>query len=592
MSKPFYIKSNIVNFESNVMYDDLIGMTDEEVDSWVDLLRHEIITQWDNEESPTPPTIGKVEEGIVKAFSSLRSYDISGFFSEEENAGVESYGLVANFSKNSGTVNQFFPTMLKTRITTGVNVDGARSIFDYFSKDKLRDAFKHTMIRALIKDSMCSYTKSLHTTKNDEVDWVGNKVNVQTFFEKYGDDPDIGIFIRPYMDKNLNKIVTKYEKQGYIVLLPAYVRTAYEQGFIDDRMLRYCGGIEGVTEYELSDRKEIKQKKKETDAEFVERQRLDEIDRRQYHMYLVRYYPKKFKIFPKALQTFRLSLGQPAVNYPALTARWLYEHFTKHISRNEKVNIYDPSAGWGGRILGAMAAERIIHYIGTDPNTDNHNVTAELDGIEKTQSRYEWVADFFNDKCLPLTEPPEFGNMYKREFKKLPEDYVEGVRESYRVPNTHHIFDVGSEHIGDHPDFQQYKGKLDFVFTSPPYFHREQYSQDETQSFKAYKTYEEWRDNFLCPTLETAAESLRNDRYLCWNIASIKVNKTKKYPTGYLPLEEDSISILESCGMVYKGKLKQLMTAMTGLDNEGLENSVKYDGKTLKYEPIFCFYKP
>jgi len=52
MSKPFYIKSNIVNFESNVMYDDLIGMTDEEVDSWIDLLRGEVITQWDNEESP------------------------------------------------------------------------------------------------------------------------------------------------------------------------------------------------------------------------------------------------------------------------------------------------------------------------------------------------------------------------------------------------------------------------------------------------------------------------------------------------------------------------------------------------------------
>jgi len=589
MSKPFYTKSNIVNFESNVMYDDLIGMTDEEVDSWIDLLRNEVITQWNNEESPTPPTIGKVEEGIVKAFSSLRSYDTSGFFSEDPDDEY-SYGMVANFSKNSGTVNQFFPTMLKTRITTGVNVDGARSIFDYFSKDELRGAFKHTMIRALIKDSMCSYTKSLHHTKNDEIDWSGN--SGETFFEKYGDDPDIGVFIRPYMDKDLDKITNKYKKQGYVVYHPIGINLLYNKGLITDKMLRYCGGIEGVTEYELSDRKEIKQKKKETDEEFVERQRLDEIDRRLYHMYLVRYYPRKFKIFPKALQTFRLSLGQPAVNYPALTARWLYEHFTDHIDRNETVNIYDPSAGWGGRILGAMASERSIHYIGTDPNTDNHNVTADIDGVEKTQSRYEWVADFYNSKSLPLSEPPEFGNMYKRELKKLPEDYVEGVRDSYRRENTHHIFDVGSEHIGNHPDFQQYKGKLDFVFTSPPYFHREQYSQDETQSFKAYRTYEEWRDNFLCPTLENAAESLNNDRYLAWNIASIKVNKTKKYPTGYLPLEEDSMHILESCGMVYKGKLKMLMTQMQGLDVSQLENSVMYQGKWHKFEPVFIFLKP
>jgi hypothetical protein len=588
MSKPFYIKSNIVNFESNVMYDDLIGMTDEEVDSWIDLLRGEVITQWDNEESPTPPTIGKLEEGIVKAFSSLRSYDTSGFFSEDPDD-EHSYGLVANFSKNSGTVNQFFPTMLKTRITTGVNVEGAKSIYDYFSKDELRDAFKHTMIRALIKDSMCSYTKSLHHTKNDEIDWADS--DGTTFFEKYGNDPDIGVFIRPYMDKNLDKITNKYKKQGYVVYHPAAIVELYNRGLITDQMLRYCGGIEGVTEYELSDRKEIKQKKKETDEEFVERQRLDEIDRRQYHMYLVRYYPRKFKIFPKALQTFRLSLGQPAVNYPALTARWLYEHFTSHINTNEKVNIYDPSAGWGGRILGAMAAERAVHYIGTDPNTNNHNVTAEIDGEEKTQSRYEWVADFYNNKCLPLAEPPEFGNMYKRELKKLPEDYVEGVRHSYRRENTHHIFDVGSEHIGNHPDFQQYKGKLDFVFTSPPYFHREQYSQDDTQSFKAYAPYEVWRDKFLQPTLENAAESLRSDRYLAFNIANIKVNKTKKYPTGYLPLEDDSISILESCGMVYKGKLKQLMTQMQGLDVGELENSCMYQGKPHKYEPILVFLK-
>ena len=589
MSKPFYTKSNIVNFESNVMYDDLIGMTDEEVDSWIDLLRNEVITQWNNEESPTPPTIGKVEEGIVKAFSSLRSYDTSGFFSEDPDDEY-SYGMVANFSKNSGTVNQFFPTMLKTRITTGVNVDGARSIFDYFSKDELRGAFKHTMIRALIKDSMCSYTKSLHHTKNDEIDWSGN--SGETFFEKYGDDPDIGVFIRPYMDKDLDKITNKYKKQGYVVYHPIGINLLYNKGLITDKMLRYCGGIEGVTEYELSDRKEIKQKKKETDEEFVERQRLDEIDRRLYHMYLVRYYPRKFKIFPKALQTFRLSLGQPAVNYPALTARWLYEHFTDHIDRNETVNIYDPSAGWGGRILGAMASERSIHYIGTDPNTDNHNVTADIDGVEKTQSRYEWVADFYNSKSLPLSEPPEFGNMYKRELKKLPEDYVEGVRDSYRRENTHHIFDVGSEHIGNHPDFQQYKGKLDFVFTSPPYFHREQYSQDETQSFKAYKSYEEWRDNFLCPTLENAAESLKIDRYICWNIANIKVNKTKKHPTGYLPLEDDSVHILEAAGMVYKGKLKQLMTSMAGLTVGDLENSCMYDGKVWKYEPILVFWKP
>ena len=80
--------------------------------------------------------------------------------------------------------------------------------------------------------------------------------------------------------------------------------------------------------------------------------------------------------------------------------------------------------------------------------------------------------------------------------------------------NTFHYFQMGSEHIGDHEDFQQYKGKLDMVFTSPPYFDREQYSADEEQSFKSYPMYHDWRDNFLKPTLTNAFNSLNSDRYL------------------------------------------------------------------------------
>ena len=34
MAKPFYEKSNIVNFESNVLYDDLVKMSFDELDKW------------------------------------------------------------------------------------------------------------------------------------------------------------------------------------------------------------------------------------------------------------------------------------------------------------------------------------------------------------------------------------------------------------------------------------------------------------------------------------------------------------------------------------------------------------------------------
>ena len=277
------------------------------------------------------------------------------------------------------------------------------------------------------------------------------------------------------------------------------------------------------------------------------------------YKFLVRDFQLGQKLFPAGIQAFRLGLGQPAVNFPPLTARYLYERYTDHININEledkQLNIYDPSSGWGGRILGAMSSLKRIHYIGTDPNTDNF---IDEVGI----SRYEYVANFFNNEVLE-------SNPFWEEEK-----------------NTFHYFQEGSEHIGDHPDFQQYKGKLDMVFTSPPYFDREQYSEDEEQSYKAYPKYDDWRDNFLKPTLTNAYESLRSDRYLLWNIADIKIGKDK-----YHPLEQDSIDVIENLGGEYQGKLKMLMTSMVGVDQSNVKNSVKINGTYLKYEPIFIFYK-
>ena len=259
-----------------------------------------------------------------------------------------------------------------------------------------------------------------------------------------------------------------------------------------------------------------------------------------------------------------MSCGQPAVNFPALTAKYLYETYTSHFEQDEPLVIYDSSAGWGGRIIGAMSTRKKVHYIGTDPNPDNY--------IEELgKSRYDYVAEFYNKNCV--------------------DDYSDAINKFFTVEkqsNTFETFRDGSELIQNNPKFQKYKGKLDISFTSPPYFNREQYSQDETQSFKAYGEYD-WRENFLKPTLKTIYDYTKNDRFILWNIASIKIGKDT-----YFQLEEDSKEILMGLGAIYHGKLKMLMTRMVGLDpsKTGIKNSVKHNGKAYKYEPIFVFYKP
>jgi len=439
---------------------------------WIDELRTFVLTEWDDK--GIPPTIGLDTKDIIKNFRKLREYPLH----QGKKQFLINDDIIKNYNKQASSVNQFFPTMLKTRVNNG-------SIYDWFTDD-YREKFTKVMLRVIKRDGMYNYSKCIPKDSELPENW---------FVVQQKRTDDLGNYYSMKADE-VKGLESKYTTN--------------------------------ITDYD--------------DDKFV---------------YLVRKFELGQKIFPSAIQGFRLGLGQPAVNFPPLTARYLYEKYTDHIEQDEPLNIYDPSSGWGGRILGAMSSLKRIHYIGTDPNTDNF-----IDELGIT--RYEYVADFFNNKVL------ETNSFWEEE------------------QNTFHIFQEGSEHIGNHPDFQQYKGKLDMVFTSPPYFDREQYSTDEEQSYKAYPQYDDWRDNFLKPTLTNAYESLRNDRYLLWNIADIKIGTDK-----YHPLEQDSIDIVESLGGQYKGKLKMLMTRMIGLDpsSSGIKNSVKLNGEYYKYEPIFIFYK-
>ena len=279
-------------------------------------------------------------------------------------------------------------------------------------------------------------------------------------------------------------------------------------------------------------------------------------------VYSIRIYKKGERVFPAGFASFRIGYIQVAVNFPPLTAKYIYERFTEHIEGHDRLVIYDPSSGWGGRILGAMSFSdvRSVHYVGTDPNSENW----VADGYP---SKYHALADFYNTKTYR-------SNTF------------------FSNTNTYDVYSSGSEEIHKLESFQAYKGKLDLVFTSPPYFNREAYSEDAEQSYKKFSTYESWRDGFLRPTLETCVSYLKADRYLLWNIADLLISGE------YLPLEQDSKDILESLGMKFKGVLKMGLESMPGqnrLDENGVpkcKNYCKVNGSYVKYEPILIFYKP
>lgn len=518
-SKKYFYERNewILSDGINLKYEDVLKMSFSEFEEWVAFFRKTALKHW--HESDAPPKIGINEDEIITQFSKLQRFNADKFEMKDDDGNT----AIFNFNKFATSVNQFFPAMYKTKIGGSTYDKPKPSIYDVFVADEYLPDFIKQMRRLTRQDGMYSFTKTveLHNPNfpnsyiEDGKEWILKWVN--------GDSLDGYDFCLSQADS----------KVSHPRITADEVKELYKDG-----ILKY---------HHISSLKTADWGDNIDNLIDIERQPIQ-----------LKIYKLGQTIFPEASAAFRIGMGtQAAVNFPPLTSKLLYMKYTEHIKEQDTINIYDPSAGWGGRILGALSIDdRNIHYIGNDPNTENY-----IEEIGKT--RYEYLAEFFNSKTVGASNP------------------------FWGHQNTYDIYQTGSEIIKDDRNFQQYKGKLDFVFTSPPYFDRERYSDDETQSFKKFKTYESWRDNFLRPTLETSYEYLQNDRYICWNIADIKVGSNK-----WFPLEQDSVDILTGLGCKYIETLRMTMTSMTGLDASKVKNSMRIDGKPYKFEPIYVFLKP
>ena len=128
-------------------------------------------------------------------------------------------------------------------------------------------------------------------------------------------------------------------------------------------------------------------------------------------------------------------------------------------------SMLDFSAGWGDRMIGAMAAG--IKYTGVDPNVNN-------------VKGYQDIIDFFASQ-------EELG---------LEAD-------NYNIINSP-IEDADLSSVEN----------VDLVMTSPPYFDLEIYSKDKTQSTSRYKTQNDWVKKFLIPAIDKSLSKLNDEGYL------------------------------------------------------------------------------
>lgn len=211
----------------------------------------------------------------------------------------------------------------------------------------------------------------------------------------------------------------------------------------------------------------------------------------------------------KALCAF--SRTQRVSNFRPTAAKALYQFFKPRLT-------VDFCAGWGGRLLGAMASN--TPYVGIDPNT------LSVQGNQRMLDEVSRITGRSFDASL-----------------------IQGCAED--------LLGNGA-------------WEPDLIFTSPPYFDVERYSEEPTQSYLRYPTQERWYQGFLHKVIEGSYTDLSRDGFLVLN-----VNPDMKAETIRLALQ---------CGFRFLTEWELLLSRQQFTKGQGEQGNYRH-------EPVLIFSK-
>jgi 16S rRNA G966 N2-methylase RsmD len=175
---------------------------------------------------------------------------------------------------------------------------------------------------------------------------------------------------------------------------------------------------------------------------------------------------KKYgELTPKAIRESIWNLVQECTSHKPTHIMAMIQLFDSKV-------VLDFCAGWGDRLIGAMAAD-VEYYCGIDPNYCLH-------------PNYQKIIKFFN---------------------KSPEKFVmiESPIETAIIPNR----------------------EYDLIFTSPPYFDFEIYDNKDNNQSSKFPREHEWFNNFLKVALDKVWKYLKFNGMMCININ--QKNKDEHY---------------------------------------------------------------
>ncbi len=219
----------------------------------------------------------------------------------------------------------------------------------------------------------------------------------------------------------------------------------------------------------------------------------------------------------------------------------------------DNATVYDPSAGWGGRMVGALACKKIRKYIACEP------ATKTFVGLKRMKADLNRLV-------------PQRGLQVE-------------------------IHRVGSE------DFTPAPGTVDCAVWSPPYFEGdgvvEEYSTEKTQSHVRFPQLDQWLEGFIGQTVRNCYVAFKPGGILTLNVSDAIAESVtdQAVKNGFVLFEKLQLRL---SGMIGSTEYKSCRECqrLTGEANNTEPVPPTFNGKwkkcsehKYKYEPIFIFRK-
>lgn len=221
-------------------------------------------------------------------------------------------------------------------------------------------------------------------------------------------------------------------------------------------------------------------------------------------------------VHPTAIRrALELVTGENVTNFKAQNAKSIVEYLCPVLWGN----VYDYSAGYGGRLLGITSSNMRYNYVGIDPNTET------VQNLNYLQSLIQQATGVTSEIYCTTSE-------------------------EYQPEN------------------------IDCAFSSPPYFNLEKYSDEPTQCMVRYRSLDEWFDGYVEPTISNIYKGLTNEGVFATNIADYKTYGQK----DPVQVVDRWIATAEKFGFKHVETIKMMLNTRPGVGNNKQEGREKFEG--------------